>query len=1512
MPRLTALVTLTALLFLAAGAGAQSVSNGQVTVTAATSAGRIVGFDVRAGEGFVIPVRFGSGGNIWAARVKVERTAAAERLRFAPLVSAPTPRLGRGSQVLVELRPRDLYPRVSFTLELQSFNRKAWEDRFGTVPFHFLCLPMPGAELFYHRGWQIPTPVLDPYPMQGKQTGYGKQIRSDWDDDWTYAPPLGAHPLPDVGLWWPSKKLFACYDFHEARLTDHTEKDIATAYVWRQGPMQQFICLAWPYAGGYRTQLRYPEKLPTTIGTHFYLLWSTDASGERDPNLIVQEFVWGRWANLLPEVPRVNDLSWLSDAYRPQGYGPKGVGKAYYGRVTKDNARWWKAGTLVFWGLGWDRSDVDYAYGTKDERSLANLRDNLAFMAPRVKWMTIDGERCCAWKMPLEGEAVDMFDGGVPTVHNIQTWQMALMYLDAYRNDPQAYGKYLPIVDGVLRWTAHVLFTRNGYADVPAAQFCWGAAPSVVYCLRYYYTFRNDPQRRELAQRAYRLARNMMYHYLPTWLADNNEMDNLDSFSYCEPNSGISWLGSACSNEVWCVPFAATVAYLATGDPWLAHYVRGACEHWHELYRDEWYATVREYGSALSEQYYLYPGRGPLGGRVTFGGLWGQLEQIAWPVGEATVRVTCGEKAALAWNRLPGKPRLKVEDGRVVRLGPPSVTRHGRHTDIADYRYYGNGQCSFKVVRYGRGQPEPFAVDITFPMFDLRGKPVFLKRAGKQGRLVKGRDYEEMPNRWDTLVVYDVRYGDTIGVGKIDPGVKPLPCAIARVRGPKPQLPAPQGFAIADLNGLTNRMLSFDWEDPDSFAGLEAGRRWIYGVPFDLLDPDFSVNKVGVRDTSIRLSLPGRHLFVLLTERSDDARVTLTAGGKKINLDLAKAVPVLKGWPPCFQWQVDLVETALPGPVTALEPHGCTVLAATTYTGKQDARLTAILDALKERQQEAIAEARTVAKLATLRPLFEKLSGRIAILPPAGKANPRGSALARILQKAGLIKYVVFITPRQLVDPDYFNTARFWIAVYASGEQYLQTVSAPEDGDRALLRFLRGGGTLLVLPTQPFPFYYNEEGKVVVSAPKFGLPINGSGVGNRRDLLEGVSFQAWEKAPRDRKLTFHLNPNQDLVTSLPATFPFPLQQEGGPRVDERWRPLVNVIGDRGKYVPILTLKDDRGKVYGDGAAMIEYTSGPVAPGRVIYVWTTLLAMREYQQDLLADVIRWTLTHVLPPPSQGRCYFTHRPVKIDGVLDDAAWREVKPFTLQRVINTDAPGTNQPTEVYLRWDSKNLYVAFVCQDSDVWATMKQRDQHLWEEEVVEVFVDPEGDGKNYKEFEVNPLNTVVDLNIPRPGHSDLAGALAWDSKGWQTAVKVTGTVGNRGDKDTRWVCEMAIPLADLAPPDARPRPGDTWRVNLYRIDRPNKADPKKDVQFSAWSAVQKGYHEPRHFGLLTFAGDPYDDDFSLYRPGRAPTEPWVVSGGEWQVVQGGVVGRNGGTDGWFPTGLRGGLPFWTDYR
>ncbi len=234
------------------------------------------------------------------------------------------------------------------------------------------------------------------------------------------------------------------------------------------------------------------------------------------------------------------------------------------------------------------------------------------------------------------------------------------------------------------------------------------------------------------------------------------------------------------------------------------------------------------------------------------------------------------------------------------------------------------------------------------------------------------------------------------------------------------------------------------------------------------------------------------------------------------------------------------------------------------------------------------------------------------------------------------------------------------------------------------------------------------------------------------------------------------------------------------------------------------------------------------------------------------------------------------IQIDGKLDEFSWASaprVGPFRLIRDVQARP---KFPTEAAMTWDAQNLYVAFACRDPEPWSRMKNRDDHLWEEEVVEVFLDPDGDGQNYAELEVNPENVVVDLLIPRP-RAPLEQSLPWTIAGLRTAV---------ARHAAGWTAEILIPWKSLAAAGAKvgPSTGERWRVGLYRIKRPGgtvKADqmarllreleraPERKAEieerlrqlrstdeFTAWSPTrpERGYHDPERFGIVEFVESP----------------------------------------------------------
>jgi hypothetical protein len=204
-----------------------------------------------------------------------------------------------------------------------------------------------------------------------------------------------------------------------------------------------------------------------------------------------------------------------------------------------------------------------------------------------------------------------------------------------------------------------------------------------------------------------------------------------------------------------------------------------------------------------------------------------------------------------------------------------------------------------------------------------------------------------------------------------------------------------------------------------------------------------------------------------------------------------------------------------------------------------------------------------------------------------------------------------------------------------------------------------------------------------------------------------------------------------------------------------------------------------------------------------------------------------------------------PLNVDGRLDEAAWAKATPIRFVR--NLDGTSVKPETEARMLFDDVFLYFGFRAADENLWASMERRDDHLWKEEVVEVFIQADARHPSYIELEVNPLGTLIDIfliDVRKPLRYE-----SWNSAKIRWAAHVDGTVdGKPGDRG--WSCEIAMPLEDVVTaPNIPPKPGDRWRVNLYRIER------KPEELLLAWSPTLKNdFHMPARFGEIVFVDRP----------------------------------------------------------
>ena len=203
---------------------------------------------------------------------------------------------------------------------------------------------------------------------------------------------------------------------------------------------------------------------------------------------------------------------------------------------------------------------------------------------------------------------------------------------------------------------------------------------------------------------------------------------------------------------------------------------------------------------------------------------------------------------------------------------------------------------------------------------------------------------------------------------------------------------------------------------------------------------------------------------------------------------------------------------------------------------------------------------------------------------------------------------------------------------------------------------------------------------------------------------------------------------------------------------------------------------------------------------------------------------------------------HAPVDVDALLDGQGWDDAMAVTW-------GPARYSTTFRAL-WRADGLAVRWDCRDQAPWATRSERDDCLWDTEVVEVFLDPARAGEDYAELEITPANVVCDLHIEQLV-PERRVHLAWDFAHLQSRV-------HRAAGTDDWTAIAWMPFEDfatLAPRVAAclpPAAGDAWQFNAFRIKRPGGPDrPEDDVVYAAWS-VPDGptFHAPAFFRPFVF--------------------------------------------------------------
>ena len=223
------------------------------------------------------------------------------------------------------------------------------------------------------------------------------------------------------------------------------------------------------------------------------------------------------------------------------------------------------------------------------------------------------------------------------------------------------------------------------------------------------------------------------------------------------------------------------------------------------------------------------------------------------------------------------------------------------------------------------------------------------------------------------------------------------------------------------------------------------------------------------------------------------------------------------------------------------------------------------------------------------------------------------------------------------------------------------------------------------------------------------------------------------------------------------------------------------------------------------------------------------------------------------------HFTEEEMTLDGRADEKSWGLASPIELtDRMFRNLEPILPASTSVRALWNERGLLVLYQCQDQNILATHTERDSSVYEDDSVELFLDPDMDGTYYVQLAINAMNTQMDALCVSPISDHKR---TWDS-GAESGVAVSGSLQERADQDESWTVELLLPWsgmnqATLDASDSQrvylkpipPEAGDKWKGNFNRFDHGRE---NRENIVSGWgvSPYYSSFHEPGHWGVLVF--------------------------------------------------------------
>jgi hypothetical protein len=180
------------------------------------------------------------------------------------------------------------------------------------------------------------------------------------------------------------------------------------------------------------------------------------------------------------------------------------------------------------------------------------------------------------------------------------------------------------------------------------------------------------------------------------------------------------------------------------------------------------------------------------------------------------------------------------------------------------------------------------------------------------------------------------------------------------------------------------------------------------------------------------------------------------------------------------------------------------------------------------------------------------------------------------------------------------------------------------------------------------------------------------------------------------------------------------------------------------------------------------------------------------------------------------------VRLDGRLDEPAWREAEPACGFRKWDPDRGGEpSEPTVFKVLYDDHAVYFGIACHETDgsmVSGRLCRRDQ-IDDSDILSIYVDPYLDRTTGYNFRVNPCGIQGERTVAGDGNSmDRDWNAVWDVETWQD--------------ENGWYAEFRIPFSCVR---YRHVEDMTWGLNVYRFMHRRG----EDTSWATWDLETRGF-------------------------------------------------------------------------